>query len=90
MKKLLIVLTFLCLAVLPVSLSAENNPNKQVYLLEINGVIGPATVDYFERSMDKAIRASAAFILLRMDTPGGLDLSMRKIIKKIIFCFVFK
>ena len=84
MKKLLIVLTLLCLAVLPVSLSAENNPNKQVYLLEINGVIGPATVDYFERSMDKANRASAAFILLRMDTPGGLDLSMRKIIKKII------
>ena len=58
--------------------------SKQAYVLEINGIISPATADYFERSMDKANQADTEFILLKMDTPGGLDLSMRKIIKKII------
>ncbi len=57
---------------------------KQAYVLEINGIINPATADYFERSLDKANQADTEFILLKMDTPGGLDLSMRKIIKKII------
>lgn len=54
------------------------------YLLQINGVINPATADYFDRGMAKAQQENAQFVLLEMDTPGGLDLSMRDIIKKII------
>ncbi len=57
---------------------------KQAYVLEINGIISPATADYFERSLDKINQANTELVLLTMDTPGGLDLSMRKIIKKII------
>lgn len=52
--------------------------------LEINGVIGPATADYIERNLHKAIDNQAQAILIKMDTPGGLDISMRQIIKGII------
>ncbi|NOQ93118.1 MAG: nodulation protein NfeD [Methylophaga sp.] len=52
--------------------------------LEINGVIGPAIADYIERNIQKAIDSQATAILISMDTPGGLDISMRSIIKKII------
>lgn len=52
--------------------------------LEINDVIGPATADYIERNLQKAIDSRAMAVLICMDTPGGLDISMRRIIKQII------
>ncbi len=52
--------------------------------LEIGDVIGPATSDYIERNLQKAIDSRAIAVLIQMDTPGGLDVSMRKIIKQII------
>jgi len=52
--------------------------------LEINDVIGPATADYIERNLQKAVDSQAMAVLICMDTPGGLDISMRQIIKQII------
>jgi len=52
--------------------------------LQINGVIGPASADYIERNLQKAFDSQAIAVLIKMDTPGGLDASMRGIIKKII------
>jgi membrane-bound serine protease (ClpP class) len=52
--------------------------------LAIQDAIGPATSDYLERSMEKAVESGADAILMTLDTPGGLDTSMRRIIKKII------
>ena len=52
--------------------------------LDINGAIGPATKDYITRSLDEAAKSNVGLIILRMDTPGGLDLSMREIIQHIL------
>lgn len=52
--------------------------------LTIDGPIGPATKDYLVRSMETARDRGAHAILIRMDTPGGLDSSTRDIIKALL------
>ncbi len=52
-------------------------------LLDIDGPIGPATADYIARGIDAAEAQSATLVILRMDTPGGLDSAMRRIVKHI-------
>lgn len=75
-----LMLLLLCL----VSLQAGSAPGREGYIIQIDGIISPASADYFSRSLQKAIDANAEFLLIRLDTPGGLDASMRKMIKAII------
>ena len=53
-------------------------------LLSVDDAIGPAITDYIERGLDKANDAGAEIVIIRLDTPGGLDLAMRSIIQAII------
>ncbi len=67
----------------PLLLPAAKDPRPAI-LLDIDGAIGPATGDYIHRGLEKAKNKNAALIILRMDTPGGLDVAMRKMIQDII------
>ncbi|HEV7444128.1 MAG TPA: nodulation protein NfeD, partial [Steroidobacteraceae bacterium] len=53
-------------------------------VLEINGAIGPATSRYVTKALDAARANGSRIIVLQIDTPGGLDTSMRDIIRAIL------
>ncbi|EKD74148.1 MAG: hypothetical protein ACD_45C00056G0004 [uncultured bacterium] len=57
---------------------------KQAMLLDVTGVISPATQDHVERNLEIANKQGAALIILRLDTPGGLEAAMRGINKAIL------
>ncbi|NMG31395.1 NfeD family protein [Aromatoleum evansii] len=79
----------LALALLILGFLLHNRPaaattGGEVVVLRIDGVIGPATSDFFARELRRAHARQAALLVLAMDTPGGLDTSMRAIIKDIL------
>lgn len=53
-------------------------------VLEIDGSIGPITAEYFRKGLIRAGALDAELVVLRLDTPGGLDSAMRDIIKDIL------
>src|SRR5688572_359661 len=55
-----------------------------VFVVPLQGPIGPATSDFVHRALERAAREKAQLVVLRTDTPGGLDTSMREIIKDIL------
>ena len=62
---------------------AEESPRGAVYVGTYEGVINPVTAEYFNHVLAVAQEAGAVAVILRLDTPGGLDTSMRLIIKDI-------
>ncbi len=72
----------LVLWILAAPLSAAAEPS--AYLLELNGPVAPVSADYIVRGLQRAADEGAAVVVLRMDTPGGLDTSMREIIRAIL------
>jgi len=55
-----------------------------VLVATLNGVINPITDNYISNAVDKAVADRSNVLIIQMDTPGGLDTSMRNIIKKML------
>jgi membrane-bound serine protease (ClpP class) len=55
-----------------------------VVVLEVQDAIGPASADYMMRGLARARDSEATLVVIKLDTPGGLDTSMRQIIQAIL------
>ena len=56
----------------------------EVWVVGLQGAIGPAYADYFIRALERGEEEGIDLLVLRLDTPGGLDKSMRDMIKAIL------
>ena len=65
-------------------LASEVAAAPHAVVLEIDGAIGPAVADYVVRELRGVSRDNTRLVVLRMNTPGGLDTSMREIIRAIL------
>ncbi len=55
-----------------------------VLVVELDGAIGPASADLVARGLAEAERRGSGAVVLRIDTPGGLDRSMRDIVREVL------
>jgi len=69
---------------LPSTDIAAGTTGQLAIVLDVLGPIGPATADFVTGSLKKAATRNAELVIIRMDTPGGLDASTRDIVKAIL------
>jgi len=83
--RFIFIVPFLCLLFFfcPAPASAEENSGV-VLVITVNGVINPASAEFIEKSIKKANEKKYEALVIELDTPGGLDTSMRNIVKAMI------
>src|SRR5919198_4601112 len=83
---ILLLLTGFVLATVPAPAKPPPSPQggKLIQSIQLDVTINPASAEWVKEALDDAKNAHAYMVIFRLDTPGGLDDSMRKIIKRII------
>jgi membrane-bound serine protease (ClpP class) len=71
------VLTAMLVGVFPLAAHADRG---EIYVVKVSGTINPGLAEYLIRNMEKASREGACCLVIQLDTPGGLALSMRSIV----------
>ena len=64
--------------------ASASEDTRIVEVLDIDGVISPVTAEYLEKGLKKAADKNAEALVIQLDTPGGLDTSMRRMVKDIL------
>lgn len=81
-RKLLASFILACLF-LPAAIILSAEPSRQVLVIRVSGVINPVSSEFISRSIAKAQGMRAEALVVELDTPGGLDASMRDIVKEM-------
>jgi membrane-bound serine protease (ClpP class) len=66
------------------SAAFSEEPGREVMVIKVNGVINPVSAEFIGKSIQKANGKKVEALVIELDTPGGLDTSMRTIVKEII------
>jgi membrane-bound serine protease (ClpP class) len=66
------------------SVRGASEPQPEAVLIPVTGPIGPGTSDFFVRQLEAAEESAAHLVVLRIDTPGGLETAMRDMIQAIL------
>ncbi len=64
--------------------SGQDSTVNKAFVIELEGPISPGTATYLTRGLKTAQNRGMSFVVIRLDTPGGLVSSMRTIIKAIL------
>lgn len=72
------------LSLLVLFFAGSSFADSPVNVITVEGVINPVVAEFIETAIDKAIKDRAEVLIIELDTPGGLDTSMRSIIKKMV------
>ncbi|KPK21278.1 MAG: hypothetical protein AMK69_22110, partial [Nitrospira bacterium SG8_3] len=63
---------------------AARGATGEIYVVKVAGTINPGLAEYLIRSMEQASREEAGCLVIQLDTPGGLALSMRSIVMAML------
>jgi len=72
------------LLAMPAQAKAQPTERPLIQSIDLDVTINPASAEWVKEALDDAKKAHAYMVIFRLDTPGGLDDSMRKIIKRIL------
>ena len=67
----------------PQSETATGQTDRRAVLLDVQGPIGPATAAYLTGSLEKAAANEAELVIIRLDTPGGLDAAVANVQRRL-------
>ncbi len=75
---------FFLFSILFLSLLFTRSSYSDISVIKVEGVVNPVMSEFILKSIDSAEEENAEVLVIKLDTPGGLDTSMRSIVKKII------
>ena len=85
MLKIIRILFLSCLLIAAsISIGAQAATSSTIDVLKAKGIVNPVLADYIQRGIEQAEEHNAVAVIIQLDTPGGLDTSMRDIVQNIV------